>query len=234
MSLNVNSRKRFVWLQAVSDTARQSLLGSSPLGRAEGSFPGTQTHRNCFQCYFYFAKINTKLLKDPSSRSKLEMAIIPQAVAQAAVLNSLSLYKASLHKLGHQSGRHLLVPCLPQLKGLQQEMRFTGSHGGTDVLVWLAKDRVQRAVRASSSTQLHLPTYSSWVFLTEPEPARQQEARPGVMEAQPGQPQPRLSCCCAVTQPRRPQLKGATRDSHTCSPGQVQCFCFCLLACHPP
>lgn len=153
-----------MWLQAVSDTAQQGRVCLAPhaLGRAEGSFPGTQTHRHCFQCYFYFAKINTKLLKDPSSRSKLEMAIIPQAVAQAAVLNSLSLYKASLHKLGHQSGRHLLVPCLPQLKGLQQ----------ADEIYWeswrdrrpCASHKGQGAASLSvcpGSTQLHLPIYSS-------------------------------------------------------------------------
>lgn len=59
------------------------------------------------------------------------------------MLNYLVLYKASLDKLCHQSDRHLLVPCLPQLKGLQQaDGDLLGAVEGTDVLVRLTKDRV--------------------------------------------------------------------------------------------
>ena len=46
---------------------------------ASSLLTGTESHRKCFQCYFCFIKINSKLLKDRFSRCELEMAIISHA-----------------------------------------------------------------------------------------------------------------------------------------------------------
>lgn len=172
------------------------------LGWAECSFPGTQTHRNCFQCYFYFAKINSKLLKDPFSRSKLEMAIIPQACGTSCCAELPRAFQGISAQAVPSIRQTFTGALLATAEGIAAgALRFTGSHGGTDVLVWLTKDRVLLAVCPTapwdSSTQLHSPTHSPGRISDSQSPATEQEAQPGVMEAQPSQPQP--------SQARRPK-----------------------------
>lgn len=53
------------------------------------------------------------------------------------------------------------------------------------------------------------------------------------LQPEPTTPMCVRACVCAPRpRPRPRQLKG-TAEKQPCSPGQVQCFCFCLPACHP-
>lgn len=146
-------------------------LAPHALGWAECSFPGTQTHRNCFQCYFYFAKINSKLLKDPFSRSKLEMAIIPQACGTSCCAELPRALQGISAQAVPSIRQTFTGALLATAEGIAAgTLRFTGSHGGTDVLVWLTKDRVLLAVCPSSTLGQQHPapfaTTAQGAFLT--------------------------------------------------------------------
>lgn len=106
-------------------------LAPHALGWAECSFPGTQTHRNCFQRYFYFAKINNKLLKDPFSRSKLEMAIISQACSTRCCAELPRALQGISGQAVPSIRQTFTGALLATTEGIAAgRWRFTGSRGG--------------------------------------------------------------------------------------------------------
>lgn len=106
-------------------------------------FVGTERQRKCFQCYFYFIKINSKLLKDLFSRSELEMAIISHTCSTSCCAE----LPRALQDISRQAAPSIsqtftgCPACNNWRNCSRQPVRFTGSCGGTDVLVRLTKDR---------------------------------------------------------------------------------------------
>lgn len=223
-------------------------------------FIGTDSHRKSFQCYFYFIKINSKLLNDLFSRSELKMAIISQACStsccaelpralqdisrQAAPSISQTFTGCPARRTAGPAAGSREIYWVPQRDGRPCAAPKGQCRGGRGLPCAHAGTRGLRPVPSGSSKhQLYVQIYccrcvSNTCRESKPHDAGRRHRWGWERLGQTNPPSPFPTELLLRHKPSTPwgESKGwrdPWRDGWTCSPGQVRCFCFCLPACHP-